>query len=213
MLRTIVLSTLSIALVATAGPALACKHVMRIQTETEATLLVQADKALRSGKTPKAFKLAEKAMRGLKSKRSTSSSKRLMTRAQRIVAVATIRLEGKVKLDGKSPAKAAQRKANMGWAIKELRKQLKTRPHDVYLKTRLGEALAGLPNFRQEALALLSDLAKKDLMADARGFVVLAKLRHEAGDTTGRDAAVKRCQSMAKNPMSCQVVGIQVGQS
>lgn len=55
----------------------------------------------------------------------------------------------------------------------------------------------------------LEKLAAADLLVDAEGYALLSKLRREAKDEVGADAAQERCKTMAKNSV-VQCAGVAV---
>ncbi|MFS8071931.1 MAG: hypothetical protein ACMG6S_36645, partial [Byssovorax sp.] len=56
---------------------------------------------------------------------------------------------------------------------------------------------------------ILTQLAKKDLVASAEGYATLARLHEAMGEGAPRDAAVKRCEGMTKTPKACQIPAAQ----
>lgn len=137
----------------------------------------------------------------------------LLNRAFRVLAVATARAGGALRIDAEVPrplrgawggASAEERRQNLAWSIATLRRLNEQRKNDPALQTDLGEALAGVPEHRTEALALLGGLAERDLLASPEGYAALARLRALAGDDAGHDAARSRCESMAKDATICR---------
>ena len=72
-------------------------------------------------------------------------------------------------------------------------------------QTDLGEALSKVPAHQEEALKMLGELSEKDLLTSAEGYAALARLQAEKGDAPAREAAVKRCETMTKDPKVCDV--------
>jgi hypothetical protein len=64
-----------------------------------------------------------------------------------------------------------------------------------------------------EARGLLQGLADRDLVATPEGYAALGRLQEEAGNTTARDAAVKRCSTMAKDSAICAAPAAKGGES
>jgi hypothetical protein len=88
------------------------------------------------------------------------------------------------------------------------------RGNDPYLQARIAEGLArvaadrppdsrGHKMLERKALAMLEDLASRDLMPDAEAFATLAALRANAGDKSGGEAALARCQQLSRRPGVC----------
>jgi hypothetical protein len=134
----------------------------------------------------------------------------LSDRALRILALAAVRTEGALNV-GKGvtwPMAGVipeQKEANLLFAIDTLRKLNEKRANSPSFQTDLAEALGKVPRFKAEAYTILTQLAKKDLIASAEGYATLAKLHEAMGESAPRDAAVKRCEGMTKTPKACQV--------
>ena len=134
----------------------------------------------------------------------------LSDRALRILSLAATRADGAITVGqgttwpmaGVTPE---QKEANLLFAIGTLRKLNAKRANNPSLQTDLAEALGKVPRFKAEAYTILTDLAKKDLVASAEGYATLAKLHEAMGQGAPRDAAVKRCEGMTKTPKACQV--------
>jgi predicted Zn-dependent protease len=74
-----------------------------------------------------------------------------------------------------------------------------------YIEARLAEALAHVAGAEPRALQLLADLEQRDLMPDAGGYALLARLRRARGDASGADRALARCRKIADKPDACPV--------
>ncbi|WP_437712237.1 hypothetical protein WMF45_42570 [Sorangium sp. So ce448] len=140
----------------------------------------------------------------------------LINRAFRVLAVATARADGALQVGPQLPrelletwggASAEERKGNIDWSIRALRRLNEQRKNDPALQTDLGEALARAPEHRGEALKLLGDLAEKDLLTSPEAYATLARLRALSGDNAGHDAAATRCETMAQNKALCRTTG------
>jgi hypothetical protein len=138
----------------------------------------------------------------------------LVDRASRVLAMAAVRAGGALsKIDKEIPhelsgtwrgATAKERQANLEWSISALRRLNERRQNDPALQTDLGEALSKVEAHGAEALKILGELGDKDLVASPEGYAALAQLRAQAGDTEKRDAAAKKCETMAKNAATCR---------
>jgi hypothetical protein len=135
------------------GPYGMIRNVDRDIQSRDRALLVKAEKALRQGRYHKAFRLAGKTTYGpvlrmtnrrskniMRMKRRSPAWARLGERTLRIMSVATVRLNGKSRLNGRLPATRKQRVANLTWAVDVLRNASKTRPKDIRRKAHPGEA-------------------------------------------------------------------------
>ncbi len=220
MLRIVMTGALALSMMTiTPSDADACLHGMKRDSDRDMQLLARAKTALKSGKYKRAFTLAKRInsspinvtkmgskLRRIKTRPGPYRGARsLRTRAARVMAVATIRLDGKTQLTGKMPRSANERLENVKWAANTMRAALSKRPHDAFLKSRLGEALAKIPAARKEALELLESLAKEDFLADAHGYAAFARLLSWNGDQDGKDEALKRCIAMAKKKSICKI--------
>jgi hypothetical protein len=120
-------------------------------------------------------------------------------RALHLMAVALARTNG-------FAPDAKTRAANLDWAIATLRDLAQAHGDDPIVRAELGEALAKVPAHRAEALALLSSLAERDLLASARAYGELAKLRAAQGDPRGAASAADRCRAMSLRAAVCPTV-------
>lgn len=140
----------------------------------------------------------------------------LVGRAERVLAVALSRSQGKLPVEAEVPAPVlaafrgrtpVEALANLEWSARVLARQAAAKTDDVSLKTDLAEALARLPERRAEARALLEDLSQRDLIASPEGYAALAALRSAVGDVDGKKAALQRCEAMARTQGVCALVG------
>jgi hypothetical protein len=72
-----------------------------------------------------------------------------------------------------------------------------------YIQARLAEALAHVAGSEPRALALLAELEQRDLMPDADGYALLARLRRAHGDAPGSERALVRCRKIAGKHDHC----------
>ncbi|HEX4336484.1 MAG TPA: hypothetical protein VH062_11260 [Polyangiaceae bacterium] len=138
---------------------------------------------------------------------------KIVQRASRVLALATVRYDGALPLSLEVPYYAqgtwlgrtdAQRRANLDWATKTLRAIASARHDDPAARTELAEGLARVDATRGEARGILEELAKKDLITSPDGYAVLATLRERDGDAEGRRAALDRCKAMSPNAAACR---------
>ena len=168
----------------TEGTASACENGVLMVVDTKTPLIARAEKALNEGQfTPAAVGVMQ-VFPKIKTTPATSSP--LASRGLRIMALAIARTEGALSVGGVfSGATPDERTANLEWAITTLRNLSKLRPHVPFLKTDLAETLSKVPQYRPEALSILTDLADKDLITSAHGYATLARLREASGDKAG----------------------------
>jgi len=136
---------------------------------------------------------------------------KIVARAQRVLAVATIRNEGVLPIGDELPKRiqdtwlgetAEDQRTNLEWAVGSLEKIAEEKKDDPALQTEIAEGLAKLGK-KEQAKTTLEGLAKKDLISSPEGWAALADLRASAGDDAGKQAAMKRCTAMAKEPEMC----------
>jgi hypothetical protein len=125
----------------------------------------------------------------------------LETRAECILALAIVRSAGSLAgVDGFSSTRAADRNANLDWAVNTLRQVEASRSNDPVAQANLGEALAARSGSEDEAIGILGNLANRDLMGSAHAYAALARLRAAHGESFASSDATKRCESMTKSP-------------
>jgi len=176
--------------------------------------VAQAEKALATGNRLAAAASVIRMIPHIKTLKVKPGS--LAGRAERVLAIALSRSEGKLPVQnevplevlgswrGREPEQAA---ANLAWSVEALKRQAQAQADDVSLQTDLGEAMARLPEQRSEARHILEDLAKRDLIASPEGYAALAMLRLQSGDADGEKLALERCEAMAKTQDACIVRG------
>lgn len=160
-------------------PAAACENEVQISTSKARQLLLKAEKALAEGKNAEVVDmLSEVAVK----------DEALFRRLRRVEAVALMRTSA------------------LGLGLAILTDLLKTTPDDPYLKTRLAEGLSYQANIQgehQRALTILEALDRADLIPDAEGDLVLARLRAATNDQAGSEKALARCKKRSSNPARC----------
>lgn len=127
----------------------------------------------------------------------------LETRAMRILSLALVRGDGALAgVKGFASTAAADRAANLEWAVGKLRAIDAARNGDPVARADLGEALAKSPAHADESFAILTDLAGRDLVGSAHAYDTLARLRAARGDALGARTAIERCELMTRSPAS-----------
>jgi len=166
--------------------------------------VARAEQALESGQNAVAARAVLKSFPRLRD--SGVGADPLETRAVRVFALAVVRSNG--ALQEKSvgvPTKTEWAPTgNLAWAVQSLREIDQKRPNDPSVQADLGEALSKVPHGHDEALAILQRLAQKDLMGSPHAYAALAKLRTDHGDRDGAEAALKRCEEMARGQGICR---------
>lgn len=161
-------------------PATACMNEVLISSDEARQRLQKAEKALAEGKNTRAVSLLDDI---------TVKDPELSRRMQRLFAVARMR----------------NNEISLG--LSTLEEQLKASPDDPYLQTRVAEGLSMLRKNkeanRKRALAMLEALERADLIPDAEGDLVLARLRAAANDQAGSEKALARCQKRSSDPTKC----------
>lgn len=204
------------ALGAAAEPASACggEWAPEVQIDYRIHGIARAEKQFDEGKVTEAAASVIRMMphiATLNPRRST-----LVERAQRILAVAAARNDGKLAVAREVPdyaqgtwlgKTAEQRQKNLDFASHALRQINDIKKDDPSAQTDLAEALAQIPEHRNEARQILEGLAKKDLIASPEGYAALAELRSLAGDAQGQKLALERCAKMAKSSATCAADG------
>lgn len=132
-----------------------------------------AEKALGKGKNRRVLRL-------LDADHYMVDSPRLLKRVRMLKTVARMRI-GKTK-----------------GAERTFRKLLSKDKDNPYLQARLAEALHKRRGHDAvEAWRIMDDLEERDLIPDAHGYAVLARLRKRNKDTAGHKRAIAACRAMA----------------
>jgi len=125
----------------------------------------------------------------------------LETRALHILSLAVVRGEGTLRgVTGFSGTAEAERATNLEWAVSTLRSIDAARPNDPVTQADLAEALAARNVHEDESLAILTDLAHRDLLGSAHAYAALARLRSSKGDAAATREALARCELMTRSP-------------
>lgn len=185
------------------SPAQACGNSIRHRIHKPTKSVKKAEMLLADGKYQQAVDM----VRGLYPqlhRYQHGDAAALTLRAQRVAALATVRSEGSTKLGGKlRGADQHARQVRVAWATMALEIQSWHDPIDLVLRTELAEALAATPIYRDRAHAMLDDLAKRDLMPTARGYMILAELEKVRGQADRSEAAALRCKEIAGGSGVC----------
>lgn len=202
------LALLPAAVITTASSdASACGMAVRmeptLQKPTPVQDIASAEKLLEGGQNVAA---ARKVLTQFPSIRSaTAGANPLETRGLRVFALAIARSSG--ALTEKSMGLAGAdwtTNANLAWSVQALREIDQKRPNDPAVQADLGEALSKVASSEGEAMTILAKLEKKDLMGSPFAYAALARLREKSGDSSGAQAASKRCEEMSKTPGVCK---------
>jgi hypothetical protein len=182
----------------------ACGNPIVFATDATVRALKQADEMLNDGKPSEAAALAQKTIKNLAEgyplPSDKSKSALLVNRGLRILALASVRLDGEF---GPFSKDKAERASNVKWSTRVLKILHEIKAGDAGSKTDYAEALA--KTNASEAKMLLEDLAQRDLMTTPYGYAALAALRAAAGDAKGRDEAIARCTTMAAKKTICDL--------
>lgn len=190
----------------------ACGDVFIPEIDYRIQGLANAEKTMHDGKIVAA---AQSIVRMFPEIRAINPGKDgMLQRAQRTLAISLVRADGAIDLDPTWRGRTAeQRTKNVAWAVSALERLRQLRQNDPSVDTDLGEALAKVDSRHDEARGLLQGLADRDLVSTPEGYAALGRLQDEAGNTSARDAAVKRCTAMAKDASICNALPVKGGES
>jgi Ni/Co efflux regulator RcnB len=200
---------LTLAPLARAAPAKACENPISVELSQVMRRLDHAERELHAGRTREAladarFVLSATSGRGypyelvLASPAEEARARRLAGHARDVQALAIVRRDGRIdrrRWVPTSRVSETERRAALDWALETLERA--ARSGEPLARARLAEALARFEPRREEARAILSELARADVMPDAWGYRVLAELADRRGDTTTRNDAITRCHARA----------------
>lgn len=214
------------------APADACGNEVYIQVDRKTQKVDEAERLLVAGRNGEAFQRAaaarrmpdEAAFRPRSRSRALhgdlvnpfdsrpapqappGSGSPLDARAERVMAIAAARLDGRVDVGRGRVARSAraeQRRDSLAWALEVIDRQLNG-GDDPVLCARRAEILARLGRI-DEARAQLESLAASDLMPDAYGWAELARLRGAAQDLEAEQQAIERCVQTAPGQRARQI--------
>jgi hypothetical protein len=158
----------------------ACGNPVRLRTNERVGTVATAERQVAEGQPLLA---AQRVLNEFPTIRETRLGVDLVSdRALRVMARAVVRTRATLDAGKRfAGASDAQRAANLKWAVYVLHAVASQNPKDSAASTDLGEALALVPERRDEARRLLSKLAAKDLVASAQGYAALASLYRDDG--------------------------------
>ncbi len=199
---------------AVAGNAAACggewmPFVEIEQIDYRPMVVRRAEQAIEEGRYQAAAGLIIRAMPHINTLDAKKS--KIVARAQRVLAVATIRHDGALPVRYEVPKRvhgswlgdsSADRLTNLRWSVASLRTIAQQRQDDPALETEIAEGLVALGD-TGEGGTILEKLAQKDLISTPEGWAALAEVRGTQGNSDGKAAALKRCEAMAKQPTMC----------
>ena len=199
MLRTAVVV---VTLLAIPGVAIPCGNGVMLAGNKAARHLKKAEKALEKGQNRKVIRLTDE-------ERYYFEERNLARRAEILNHIAVTRLGEEpvaslwyfLKLlaaDSENPVMAARVAEAM-----LIRANFDPEPSQA---TDYEKALpsANAEKMRADALAILLDLEKRDLMPDAFAYATLAQLHVQVGDVEVSEAALKRCRKMTRVRKVCK---------
>lgn len=186
----------ALSVVVCAADAAACHNGVEIRVVPVTQLVAQASQALEREQPERAVTLAGRAIRRIRSQRRSTRNRLLMNRGKRILAVATLRLDGAVDTERFAVARsmdATARREALRWALGILEYGF-SEDRGPVSTAHYAEALARFESQRARARMLLRQLADADVMPDARGYRVLASLEDDAA---AREVALAACRARA----------------
>jgi hypothetical protein len=211
-IRTVALAMSAVSFLSAAS-ALACggEWFPELQVDPRIHGVLEAEKSVAKGNYVAAAGSVVRMMPHLKTLDAQKDP--LVARAERVLAVAIERSNGKLALEQEVPSaylghwlgkSQLDHDQNLAWSVSTLRQELTLKKDDPTVQTELGEALSKVDGGAEEARTLLESLAARDLVATPEGYKALAQLRLQKGDEAGEQLAMKRCESMASSSKVCQ---------
>jgi len=179
-------------------PARACHNGIIYELDDDVRVIVRAEQLVAGGRDDRALRAASRAVARMRRAGGRAAQDHIR-RAQRVMAVAVVRVGGKVDLGRYrvvSWTSEPQRLSNLRWA-RDLLAGLRGGGGDPVLDARYAEALSRFDDQRDEALTILRGLATEDLMPDAWGYRALWDLERAGGDRTAAASALAECRARA----------------
>lgn len=187
---------------------LACHNIIAITVDELARRVTHAEKRLTEGDSVGAVQVLRFALgisRGgvhgdyeLAGDPQSNGVARVRVRGERLLAVAVVRRDGLVDRPRLRAGWVPDgvRAANFVWAERVLAGARRDSPDAPVAIARHAEALARIPSRGAEARTALDELDERDLVPDAWGYAVLARLADARHDIAARDRAVARCTTL-----------------
>jgi hypothetical protein len=161
--------------------------------------VARAEELLDEGKTEEAAWLIQQTWPTMNGAIPTADSMPQIAEGVRIMAIASVRLDGKVKTGmGFASRTPLEQKVTRDWGLSRLRMLVAVKPDSNAAQTDLGEALARAPETRDEAKTILEALNVKGAIATPEGYAALALVRSESGETNSAETAMSVCVSKAR---------------
>jgi len=212
-IRIVAVSMSLVSLLSTAS-SLACggDWYPEVQIDPRIRGVAEAEKTLAKGDSLAAAASVVRMIPHIESLQAQRDRDPLVTRAERVLAVAIAREDGKLRFEREVPAAVLghwlgksklDRGKNLAWSVDTLRRELAAEKGDPGVMTQLGEALSKLEGGQDEARTILESLAARDLIGSPQGYRALAELRLKTGDEAGQRLAIERCESMAPRSKAC----------
>lgn len=180
----------------------ACLHVVTMSKDDAVAEVARADRLLARGRPRTAYRAARRGRRRLEQQMRRDgrdpATVAVVERARTITAVAVVRLDGHTPISHRTARRHVVRgraQRSLSWALTHLRARAEAQPSDVVARVHYAEALARFDAHRDEALAILTGLAERDLMPEPYGYTALLRLLDHGSD--GWRRALARCRNMA----------------
>jgi hypothetical protein len=198
-MRAIAFLSVLVAVTAAEAECHACHNGVAYDLDRDVRAVDRAERLLVRGDADQAMRVAHGAMSRMRRFAPRTSGERV-ERAQRVIAVAVVRLSGRVDLQRHRAVEYTtepQRVRNLEWA-RDLLARLEARNDDPRLTAEYAEALASIEASRADALRRLRELESRDLLPDSNAYRVLAELERAEGNRTVSDALVRTCETRAR---------------
>lgn len=164
----------------------ACENAV-LATDRSVAAVKEAEALLDGGDPAKARRRIKEILDGAEAfDERTPGAKGLTRRANRILALASVRIDDR----------SEYREILLDSAVQVLSRLADASPGDAAKQADIAEALARTS--ARKARKILEDLARRDLVATPYAYAALARLRAADGDEKGGDEAIARCKQMAR---------------
>ena len=167
----------------------------------------KAERLLAKGRSVRAVNIAKGRYERFTAATGTPDrGKALFHRAQRLIALATVRSGGRMNLGpGMRGRTEDQQRSNLAWATSMLEIHAATEPDNLLFRVFYAEALLEYPEGAAQVVAMLEPLQRDDIMPSARGFAVLARAHHQLGDASSGELSQRRCLDLGASEALCAV--------